>query len=211
MRFKILLPLILCLSLILRAELPTDDTKNSDQKRWRNGYIVNLKGDTIQGRIKVNDFLDVNYDYQRTVAFRDATGTTEYTPNDLQAFSYTEDKNTSVYLQSVSSPEGDGHVFLKVYYTGACKVYGLIVTEIKGDHTLPGAQDGSFRSSLIPQEKKYIQVGGGQFYQIKRLGFKRSMQEVFASSPRILSALEAKQYTYENWQTLVTDYNNGLK
>jgi hypothetical protein len=100
---------------------------------------------------------------------------------------------------------------MKIYYTGDCKVYGFMVTELKGASGVPGGADGLMRSSLIPNEKKYIQIKGSQFYQMRRLGFKRSMIEVFASCPHIVANLEMKVYTYDNWQSMVREYNCGCK
>ena len=199
------------ISLCIQAVLPNDESKGADVKRWRRGFVVTPHGDTIEGKIKVPDFLDVYYDYQRAVSFRDAKGTVDYTPTELLSFSYYEGKDSVITLQSVSSPEGDGHVFLKIYYSGDCKVYGFMVTEIKGASGVAGGQDGLIRSSLIPNEKKYIQIKGSQFYQMRRIGFKRSMIDVFAACPHIVANLEMKVYTYDNWPSMIKEYNCGCK
>jgi hypothetical protein len=209
MRTLTLILSLICFSLAVHAGHPNEEAKNLDSKRWKSGFIVTLKGDTINGKIKINDFLDGYYDFQRLVSFIDGKGTSQYTPNDLSSFSFNENQSM-VTMQSVSSPEGDGHVFLRLYYSGGCKVYGFVITEIKGSNAVP-AGGGLIRSSLIPTEKKYIQVGGSQFYQLKRVGFKKCMQEAFASCPRILSGLDSKAYSYDNLQALVSDYNRGLK
>ena len=208
MRTTTLIISLISFSLSLRAGHPNEESKNTDLKRWKSGFIVTLQGDTVKGSIKVNDFLDTYYDFQHMLSFRDSRGTTQYSPNDLASYSY-HDQNNTVTMQSVSSPEGDGRVFLRLYYSGGCKVYGYVVTEMKGANgDISGS--GMLRSSLIPNEKKYLQVGGSQFYQLKRIGFKKSMEDAFASCPRILSGLAARTYTYDNLQALVQDYN-GLK
>jgi hypothetical protein len=200
---------MICLSFCLRASHPNSEAKNTDPKRWKKGFIVTLRGDTIHGTVRINDFLDPYYDYQRMVSFKDQKGTAQYSPNDLNSFSY-EDQANPVTLQSVSSPDGDGHIFLRLYYSGSCKVYGYTITEIKGSNATP-AGNGTVRSSLIPTEKKYIQVGGSQFYQFKRTSFKKCMEEAFASCPRILSGLNSRAYTYDNLQVLVRDYNTMVR
>ena len=211
MRTHLLLFGLLCLGLRSQAT-PTDEEKNTDNKRWKNGFIVNLQGDTIRGKVKITDFLDVYYDYQRKLEFKDHSGITEYTPTELNSFSYYADRDSMVTLQSVSSPEGDGHVFLKLYFTGVCKVYGFMITDLKpGNQSTSQKGDGLIHSSLFPSEKKYIQIGGSQFFPLKRFGFKRDMREVFAACPHILSRIETKEYTYDNWQTLIRDYNCGCK
>jgi hypothetical protein len=210
MRSAILFLSLLSLGLIIKASSPNDEAKDTDPKRWKNGFVVTLKGDTISGRIKATDFLDVYYDYQRMVAFKDNNGVNQYSPNELSSFSYSDDQNGLVTLQSVSSPDGDGHVFLKVYYTGECKVYGLTVNEVKGNLG-QDAGYGQVHSSLFPSEKKYIQLKRGQFYQLKRIGFKKTMKEVFATCPHVLAGLESKQYTYDNWQDMVRAYNSLCK
>jgi len=210
MRSVILFLCLLSLSLSIKAGHPNDEVKDTDPKRWKSGFVVTLKGDTISGRIKATDFLDVYYDYQRMVAFKDNNGVNQYSPYELNSFSYTDDQNGLVTLQSVSSPDGDGHVFLKIYYTGECKVYGLMITEVKNNMSQEAGY-GLVRSSLFPTEKKYIQIKGGQFFQMRRIGFKKSMKEVFATCPHILAGLESKQYTYDNWQDMVRDYNSQCK
>jgi hypothetical protein len=210
MRSAILFLCLLSLGLSIQASSPNDEAKDTDPKRWKSGFVVTLRGDTISGRIKATDFLDVYYDYQRMVAFKDNNGVNQYSPNELSSFSYSDDQNGLVTLQSVSSPDGDGHVFLKVYCAGDCKVYGLTVNEVKGNLG-QDAGYGQVHSSLFPSEKKYIQLGGGQFFQMKRMGFKKSMKEVFANCPHILSGLESKQYSYDNWQDMVRDYNRGCR
>jgi hypothetical protein len=189
---------------------PSEDRQDGNHRRWKRGFIVTLKGDTIDGKIKTPDFLDVYYDYQRTVSFKDQKTTTEYSPNELKSFSYYEVRDSLVTLQAVSSPEGDGRVFLKLYFNGPCKVYGLTITEVKGGMSgAPGER--MMNGSLVPTEKKYIQIKSSQFFPLRRFGFKRNMKEVFATCPRIVSGLDSKAYTYDNWQALVRDYNSGLK
>lgn len=211
MRNSILFSILIVIGLCSFAALPNDESNSADAKRWRRGYIVTPKGDTMEGKIKIPDFLDVYYDYQRTVSFRDSKGTIEYSPTELSSFSYYEGKDSLITLQSVSSPEGDGHVFLKLYYSGDCKVYGYTITELKGAGGNIGTSDSPMRSSLIPNEKKYIQIKGSQFYQMRRIGFKRSMIEVFAGCPHIVANLEMKVYTYDNWPSMIKEYNCGCK
>ena len=180
----------------------------ADSKRWKYGFIVTVKGDTQVGKIKTMDFLDVNYDYQRAVAFKDAKGITQYSPNDLKMFSYYENQDKLVTLQAVSSPDGDGRAFLKLYQGGTCKVYGMTKNEVKADADAP---EGALQQSLIAKEKKYIQVKNSQFYPLKRAGFKKNMKEVFAKCPRIVEGLESNRYTYDKWEALVKDYNQQYK
>jgi hypothetical protein len=192
------------------AARPKDATKNNepvktnDSKRWKKGFIVTLKGDTVEGKIKTMDFLDVYYDYQKVVTFKDIKGISQYTPVELNSFSYYDEANNNpVTLQAVSSPEGGGKAFLKTYATGACKVYGMSIKEMKGNVTASGQEN----SSLITREKKYIQVRNSQFFPLKRAGFRKNMKEVFASCPKIVAGLNSKTYTYKKWQALVRDYN----
>lgn len=198
----------------VKPESPTDAAKRTDvakipdSKRWKSGFIVTLKGDTVQGKIKSMDFLDVYYDYQKVVSFRDDKGENHYSPNDLRSFSFSENSSETVTLQSVSSPEGTGKAFMRLYYNGPCKVYGMTVVEV---NAAAGAADGQAQTSLIPREKKYLQIKNSQFYPIRRAGFRKNMREVFASYPRIVAGLDSKQYTYDKWETLVKDYNDQYK
>jgi hypothetical protein len=63
MRNAILFLCMVSMGLSLSAAHPKDATKNtdpvrtSDSKRWKKGFIVTLKGDTIEGKIKTPDLL----------------------------------------------------------------------------------------------------------------------------------------------------------
>ena len=226
MRNSTLILALIILSFGLKAKDPgkpgrSTDVKNAnevpassvspaklDSKKWKSGFIVTLKGDTIIGKIKKMDFLDAFYDYQHSVAFKGDKGISQYSPNALRSFSYYEDQNIPVTLQAVSSPEGTGRVFLRLYYNGPCKVYGLMVSKVKPDNTGEGIDAAQMQASLITPEKKYFQIGNSQFYPLKKIGFKKNMKEVFASCPKIVEGLESNKYNYEKWQALVTDYNN---
>lgn len=213
MRSSILFICLVSIGFGLQAAHPkdatknTDPTKTSDSKRWKKGFIVTLKGDTVEGKIKTLDFLDVYYDYQRVVSFKSDKGVNQYTPNELHSFSFYEDANSPVTLQAVSSPDGNGRAFLKTYATGSCKVYGMTIKEVKGSPTASGEQN----ASLISKEKKYIQIKNSQFFPLKRAGFRKNMKEVFASYPRIVAGLNSKEYTYRKWALLVRDYNQEYK
>ena len=219
MRNTILLLILVTLSLGLHAEGPaktisrssdatkrTDVVKNLDSKRWKRGFIVTLKGDTLQGKIKGLDFFDVYYDYQSLVSFQDAKGVSQYRPEDIRSFSFFDDKNSTVTLQAVSSPDGTGLAFLRLYYSGVCKVYGITKIEVSA---VPGSRDEPAQPSFIRNERKFLQVSNSQFYPLKRAGFKKNMREVFAAYPRIVAGLDSKQYTYDKWEDLVKDYNSG--
>ena len=219
MRNAILLLSLTAMSFGLRAEDPiklhpndatksTDNLKTSDSKRWKTGYIVTLKGDTIQGKIKSLDFLDAYYDYQKVVSFQDAKGISQYSPNDLKAFSFFENPTSEVTMQAVSSPEGTGKAFLRLYVSGPCRVYGLTVTEL---HSATASGTDAMTPAMIQKEKKYIQIKSSQFFPLRRAGFKKNMKEVFASYPKIVAGLESNQYTYAKWENLVKDYNQMYK
>ena len=203
MRISLLVWTLLVLSLDAKAG---DD----DPKRWKKGFVVTFGGDTIRGRVKINDYLDVNYDCQRTLEFKDSTGLTKYYfPESITSFFYYEGMDSTTQpgmYESVSNPWGQGRVFLRAYCYGSCKVYGQAITELKGDIDRPGVT----HAPLIPVEKKYVQLRGGQFYPLTRSGFKKTMREIFSDCPLIISRLDSKIYNYGNWQTLVNDYNKGI-
>ncbi len=194
---------------ILMLSLTAKDV-DDDPKRWKKGFVVTFGGDTIRGRVKINDYLDVNYDCQRTLEFKDSTGLTKYYfPESITSFFYYEGMDSTTQpgmYESVSNPWGQGRVFLRAYCYGSCKVYGQAITELKGDIDRPGVT----HAPLIPTEKKYIQLRGSQFYPLTRSGFKKTMREIFSDCPLIISRLDSKIYNYGNWQTLVNDYNKGI-
>ncbi len=186
--------------------------QNDEPYRWKNGFILMLSGDTMAGKIKTNDFLDVHYDFYHNVSFKDRKEViTHYTPDDLISFSYVDDRDSihqMVTMESRSSPQGDGHFFMRLYCTGSCKVYAYTISEIKGAGQ---GENNTVRSSLVPTEKKFIQVRGSDFIPLKRISFKKIMKTVFADCPTIISRINAKVYTYDNWLALINYYNSGCK
>ena len=161
----------------------------------------------IPYRARSKDLISLmNYDYQSLVSFQDAKGVSQYRPEDIRSFSFFDDKNSAVTLQAVSSPDGTGLAFLRLYYSGVCKVYGITKIEVSA---VPGSRDEPAQPSFIRNERKFLQVSNSQFYPLKRAGFKKNMREVFAAYPRIVAGLDSKQYTYDKWEDLVKDYNSG--
>jgi hypothetical protein len=211
MRFITLITLSLCFSLGIYAQ--SNSTNPDEAKRWKNGFIITLHDDTVRGKIKSLQFMDTYYDYQRKVAFEYDGQITEYLPVDIKMFSFydaAERNPEQITLEAVSDPrESGGHIFSRVYCTGACKVYGYTVTLTRESESMMGvARDAA--PPLLASEKKYIQLGGSEFFPLKMIGYKKIMKEIFAMCPVILSRLDAKQYTYDNWQALVKDYNCGV-
>lgn len=204
---------IISLLLWCHGMAQSNSTDPDEAKRWKPGYIITLNDDTIRGKIKDIRFLDVYYDYQRKVAFEHEGVITEYVPVELKGFAlHTEEASKPILmvLESVSDPrEGDGHIFSRVYCTGACKVYGYTVTLTRESEVMMSSGK-PVAPSLLATEKKYIQLGHGDFIPLKFIGFKKSMRELFTMCPLIVARLENKQYTYDNWQVMVHDYNCGI-
>lgn len=205
--------IILVLLLSSRLSAQPNSTDPDEARRWKPGYIVTLNDDTIKGKIKDIRFLDVYYDFQRKVAFEHEGQITEYVPVELKGFALeTEEasKPVRMVLESVSDPrEGGGHIFSRVYCTGACKVYGYTIT-LTRESEIMMSSGKPIAPSLLATEKKYIQLGHGDFIPLKFIGFKKSMRELFTMCPLIVARLENKQYTYDNWQAMVYDYNCGI-
>lgn len=206
---------LVILSFILAGQLCAQPNSSDpdEAKRWKPGYVITVNDDTIYGKIKDIKFLDVYYDYQRKVAFEHEGLMTEYVPVELKCFAFEGEeasKPTKYVLESVSDPrEGGGHIFSRVFCTGACKVYGYTIT-LTRESEIMMSSGKSIAPSLLATEKKYIQLGHGDFIPLKFIGFKKSMRDLFTMCPVILARLESKQYTYDNWQAMVHDYNCGI-
>ncbi len=205
--------IIMLFLLASRLGAQSNSTDPDEARRWKPGYVINLNDDTVRGKIKDIRFLDVYYDYQRKVAFEHDGVITEYVPVELKGFALeTEEasKPILIVLESVSDPrEGGGHIFSRVYCTGACKVYGYTITLTRESEVMMSSGK-QMAPSLLATEKKYIQLGHGDFIPLKFIGFKKSMRDLFTMCPLIVARLENKQYTYDNWQAMVHDYNCGI-
>ncbi len=210
MRVLTLFVIALCLSTSIHAQ--SNSTNPDEAKRWKPGYIVTLHDDTVQGKIRALQFMDPYYDYQRKVSFEHDGVISEYLPVDIKGFSFDDlaEKNREIItLESVSDPrEGGGHIFSRIYCTGACKVYGYTITLSRESESMMSS--GKAAPSLMAIEKKYLQLGRSEFYPLRMIGFKKSMKEIFVMCPKIIAKLENKEYTYDNWQAMVKDYNCGI-
>lgn len=207
MRISILLFCLLCTALHIHAQ---DDKKiNEDDvqhKKWKPGFIVTLGGDTVKGRIKLTNYFNAPfYDFQYKVFFENEHGiTTHFIPDSLRSFSYEEEKDGKPYLQSYVSVEFfddtiNSRVFLKLYKDGLCKVYGLTTTAWN-----------PINGGYLRIEHKYIEIGSSGFFDLRLIGFKKEMKKLFAKCPVILSRLDSKVYTFDNWETMLNDYSHGI-
>jgi hypothetical protein len=217
-RIVFLLFISLCPGHSIHAQSDTinagQERNTPDYARWKKGFVVTLAGDTIKGKVRANDYFDLYYDCQRKVSFENKKGyTSHYTPGELASFCYYDDRDSVpqlITMLSISDPGGRGHIFSRLYCYGDCKVYGCVETAIRPVNTDMNVSIANTRSSILASEKKYIQLGHHEFYPLKMIGFKKNMKELFAMCPVIISRLDAKVYTYENWQAMVKDYNCGV-
>lgn len=205
MRNSILFFGLLCLNLHIQAQ-SDKNTKNpkgnTHHKKWVQCFLVTVKGDTIHGKIR--DMISPPfYDIQYNLPFDGPDGMTRnYTPDSLSSFTVFRNKkgevDTATYVAMEIKDDLIGHAFLRLYVDGPCKIYGYTTVVASG------------MTSFNIVEYKYIRVGRGLMVPPKRFKFKKDMKEVFVECPLIISNLDSGDYTFDNWQDMVKDYNRGL-
>lgn len=226
MRFTILLFGLISLSLSTYGQSDSADTRSgidsSHHKKWKYGFVIKLNGDTIKGKVKLPGiFGRENWDSWNKVSFEDKGGiTTVYASKDIKSFTYYKDLGEipdTITMISVDPPEQPGvkdKIFCKLYLDGPCKVFGYHITT--GSPVSFGVSSGPFvvggfnYAGYDMNERIYIQTRGSDAFQMKRIGFKKTMKEFFTNCPVIISKLNSKTYTYDNWEEMVKDYNRGI-
>lgn len=175
---------------------------NNRHKKWKRGFVVTTKGDTITGRIK-NEIIPPFYDMQAEFSFDNENGVTKhYIPDSLRSFTYYDEQpakiDTATYVGVNLDDPTIGHAFFRLYLDAPCRIYGYKTLVATG------------MSSTRLVEYKYIRIGKGSFYPISRLGFKKNMKELFSGCPKIIDKIESETITIDNWEWMAQDYNHDI-
>ncbi len=203
MRTSILLFSLLCIGLHIQAQNGKSKADDNDPKIWKQGFIVTKKVDTIAGKVRVPLIINSSFSHFRyKISFESGNSiTTQYTVNDLTAFSYYKDSDKRIdtfTYRTVCLPEEIddlGLFFCKLEADGACKIYSYITYTGYGGSA---------------QEKICIQRGDSHIIPVQLIRFKKNMKELFEDCPLLVSKLDSRAYTYDNWEEMVRDYNYGL-
>ena len=218
MRIAILFFGLLCMCLSIQAQSDSIQKKKENHKRWKQGFVVSLRGDTTCGKIRVTNMMNAFfYDFQDEVSFDDAKGVTfKYTPDELKSFSYyTDDEagiDTTTLVSIINPKDPQSRAFCKIYIDGPCKKYGYYITNVSGGAPMMGAGGMMMGGgpSASRRELFYVQIGKSDLIQVKLIGFKKTMRKVFSDCPLILAKLESGAIDFYNWEAAVYAYNKGI-
>ena len=205
MRIKFLLFFFFCMNMAIQAQSDKNQPKHnkgSHHKKWKRGFVVTVKGDTIYGKLRDKispPFMDMQYD----LAFDGPDGLTRhYTPDSINSFTLYRNKeeqtDTVTYVAIEVKDDQIGHALLRLYADGPCKIYGYTTIVATG------------MTSFTIVEYKYIRIEKGLMVRPMRIRFKKDMKELFSMCPLIVSKLESGDYQFNNWPQMVSDYNHGM-
>lgn len=160
------------------------------QAKYFPGYVITLKGDTLNGEIKKNPKRD--FDNFAKASYRKKDG------SEMKTFNPTKIKEYCVDGITFLSRNVDGEqVFVKRLSKGSVNLYEAQVEVLQ-------MNDVKVKSDY------YMEKGAGEFVKIKSGKFKKQVEEVMSDNEEIVKALADKKYEYENIVELFKAYNKSV-
>lgn len=156
------------------------------------GYIVNDKGDTLEGEVKVNPKKE--QDNHNKVFFKDAQGVQKnYKPNKVKAYGYENNHYIAMDL------DGEEKYF-KAIARGEISLYKMIFEEVKMNE-----------STFVP-EYFLIKKGDKKMTDVKVSKFKKQLGEMMSGSAGYVSDYEdSKTLDEAKAAEVINKYNNREK
>jgi len=163
------------------------------QVTFTKGYMVNLKGDTLQGELKINP--KKPFDTFTKVFFKDNNGVQKtYKPDKVKAYGF-DGKNFIV------SKYGDELMFFKILVSGELMLYEIMYEEMNMGTI-------SYKSEYYVAKK-----GEEEFTRVKPGKFKKQFTELTKDNPDIMAGVgdDEKKAEIEKITEVVKQYNNWAK
>lgn len=156
------------------------------------GYIVNEKGDTLKGEVKVNPKKE--QDNHNKVFFKDAQGVQKnYKPNKVKAYGYENNHYIAMDL-------GGEEKYYKAIARGEISLYKMIFEEIK-------MNESSFEAEYFLMKK-----GDKKMTDVKVSKFKKQLGEMMSGAAGYVSDYEdSKTLDEAKAAEVITKYNNREK
>ena len=153
------------------------------------GYIVNEKGDTLRGEVKVNPKKE--QDNHNKVFFKDAQGVQKnYKPNKVKAYGF---ENNHYIAMDVGGEEK----YYKAIARGEISLYKMIFEEIK------------MNESIFEPEYFLIKKGDKKMTDVKVSKFKKQLGEMMSGSAGYASDYEdGKTLDEAKAAEVINKYNN---
>ena len=157
------------------------------------GYIVNDKGDTLKGEVKINPKKE--QDNHNKVFFKDDKGIQKnYKPNKIKAYGF-EGNNHYIAMDI-----GGEEKYYKAIARGEISLYKMIFEEIK-------MNESSFQAEYFLQKK-----GDKKMADVKQSKFKKQLGELMSGSAGFVSDYEdGKTLDEAKAAEVINKYNNREK
>ncbi|MGZ3899986.1 MAG: hypothetical protein ACXVNQ_06465 [Bacteroidia bacterium] len=180
------------LKFILFAFLSGSMLKGFSQVTFVKGYLINEKGDTLKGEIKINPKKE--YENHHKVFFKDASGTQKnYKPNKVKGYGY--DNN-----HYVSITQDDEALFYKRLTNGDITLYKSAFEVV------------NMNASSFDYEYYLFREGDKKLTEVKQSKFKKQLQEWMSGAAGFASDYEDdKKFNEESAIAVINKYNEWKK
>ena len=152
------------------------------------GYIVNVKGDTVKGEVKINPKKE--QDNYSKVFFKEESGTQKnYKPNKLKGYGFQD--------QNYTSMDYEGELkFYKVLISGEISMYKMMFEIVNMNAT---SYDGEYYITRQGDKKMTL---------VKEGKFKKQLQEMMSGASGFASEYEEdKKINEESATKAIKNYN----
>lgn len=159
------------------------------QAKFVKGYLVNDKGDTLQGEVKYNPKKE--QDCYNKVYFKDATGAIKnYKPKKAKAYGFDD--------QNFVAMDFEGELkFYRVLAAGEINLYRMAYEEIRMNQPILG---GGY---YLGHKGDYTKLT-----EVKEERFKKQMNDWMKDNPEFLNDYEdTKDFNAENAAAVIRKYN----
>lgn len=160
------------------------------QTYYEKGYLVNEKGDTLRGEVKLNQKKE--FEIYTKVAFRDEKGIQKnHKPEKVSSFGF-KDRNF------VKMSYGSEDMYYEVICRGEINFYKLVF-------------EAMYANRVELETEYFIQRGGKKVQPMKASKFKKIMSEWMEDHPEFITAYEepeAKKFDENVAKQVVENYNN---
>lgn len=155
------------------------------------GYMINDKGDTLKGEIKMNPKKE--FDQYNKVFFKDESGVQKnYKPDKVKGYGF-DNKHFIA-----AKYEGD-MLFYKILCNGKLMLYEMMYEVMQMNEI-------SYKSDYYVSNP-----GDNEFTKLKQNKYKKQLAELMKDNPDIAAGDEEKKFEIEKVLELVNQYNDWAK
>lgn len=155
------------------------------------GYLINDKGDTLKGEVKMNPKKE--FDQYNKVFFKDESGVQKnYKPDKVKGYGF-ENKHFIA-----AKYEGD-MLFYKILSSGKLMLYEMMYEVMQMNEI-------SYKSDYYVSNP-----GDAEYTKLKQNKYKKQLAELMKDNPDIAEGDEEKKFEIEKVLELVNQYNDWAK